>query len=280
MQQNSPKPFKASNYKLKMYERCPRLYFFEYLDEDIAPIKKQIKQKRPPLEVGNLVHDILFKYYKVPQAQRSAATLLGQLKSAWPRPFGSDWGFANLEEERMWYQDTVAMLKMFYEKQQNDEHLFYVPDPYSRELTIDIPLEQGLMLTGRVDRIDEEGDALHVVDYKTGKSEDDDEFQVMTYVLLAKQKFGREVTKASYFYLRTGQMKTFTPSYGAEQVTAERIRRLVETIKLDTQYVAKPSRLCQYCDFLEYCPAKKEVMELLKAPKEANEFDEPSLFAL
>lgn len=252
------------------YSQCPRRYYFEYLDEAIAPIKKDIKKPRPELEIGNAVHVALCNYYKVPQVERNFQSLKQELTKVWKPTRGALWGFASLDEERGWFLDALKMLKTFYDYQFDDEHLFYVPDPYSREEFIRIPLSDSLSLTGKVDRIDEEDDGLHIVDYKTGKKQDDDDFQVMIYVLLAKEKFGRPIKKASYFYLRTGHWKTFTPGDGDEKITIEKVKRLVSAIQNDTVYEAVPSKLCGWCDFLEYCPKKKEALEVINGTKKDN----------
>ncbi len=264
MQTTKAMPFQASHYKINTYNTCPQKYFFEYLDEDLAPIKRQIKKPRPELEVGNVVHVTLFNYFKEPKANRTFLTLKNILASTWKPPRGKEYGFTDLDEERLWFKDALLMLKTFYEHQSEDQHLFYVPDPYSREEFIKIPLGEDLTLLGKVDRIDEEDDSsLHIIDYKTGRSQEDDDFQVMTYVILAKQKFNREVKKASYFYLRTGHWKTFTPGSGDEKITIEKIKRLVSTIKADELFEAKPSNYCKWCDYLEFCPKKKEALEYI-----------------
>lgn len=271
----NPRPFEISHYKATTYQKCPRAYYFEYLDPEIVPIKRQLKKPRPELEVGNTVHLTLFNYFKEPSSERSFITLKRILDRVWKPPQGERYGFVSIEEERRWYREALMMLKIFYEQQSDTQHLFYVPDPQSREEIIKIPLDTDLVLMGKVDRIDELADGLHVIDYKTGKSQNDDDFQIMTYVILAKQRFGKTVKKASYFYLRTGSWKTYSPSAGDEQVTAEKFRRVVKTIKADELFQPKPSRLCGWCDYLEVCPAKLEALEYINGTKvEVASFEE------
>lgn len=270
---NSSRPFSASHYKVTTYQKCPRLYYFEYLDDQLSQIKRDIKKPRPELEVGNAVHIALCNYYKIAQDKRDFKALKQLLIQVWKPSRGSAWGFTDIEEERVWFHEALLMLKTFYDHQFDEDHLFYVPDPQSREEFIKIPMDADLQLIGKVDRIDEDGDGLHVIDYKTGKSQNDDDFQVMIYVLLAQEKFGKQVKKASYFYLRTGYMKTYSPTTGDAKVTAEKVRRLVQTIKTDTKFEAKPTKLCAWCDYLDYCPKKAEAMAIINGTAEIGVSD-------
>jgi hypothetical protein len=56
------RPREVSPYKLNLFLQCPRQYYFEYLDPQISPIKKQIKKKRAELEMGENPLMIIRRY--------------------------------------------------------------------------------------------------------------------------------------------------------------------------------------------------------------------------
>lgn len=253
----------VSHSRLNTFLRCPKQYWFEYLDPYTSrwEVKKSLKKPRPELEVGNFVHIVLNKFFSVPKDQRSFSTLKKLLEETWKPKRGEEKGFKSEEEERDWYKNALLMLANFYKYQTDPEHLFYVPDPEGREEFIKVPIGENLLI-GKVDRIDKTDDGLHIIDYKTGKSQDD-EFQVMIYVLLVKSSFRLPITKASYFYLRTGKFKSVVPSEQKETAVKKRISSIISAIEKEKDFTPKQSKLCGWCDFIEFCPAKTEASKII-----------------
>jgi len=261
-----------SHYKLNIYLVCPKKYYFEYLDPYTSrwEVKKTLKKPRPELEVGNFVHIVLNNFFSLKREERKVKFLKKLLEETWKPPRGEEKGFKSEMEERIWYKDALLMLLNFYKFQTNPEHIFYVPNPQSREETIKVKINDKYSLQGKIDRIDKTKKGLHIIDYKTGKREDD-EFQVMTYVLIAKNKYQIPVSKASYFYLRTGKFKSFEPDEKKESQILKRIISVVEAIEKEKDYSPCPSKLCAWCDYIDFCPAKSQVLKLLKIDKSIKE---------
>ena len=64
--------------------------------------------------------------------------------------------------------------------------------------------EDNIILCGKIDWLEylTETDSVHVIDFKTGKSEEkEDSLQLPIYLLLASNTQSKKVTKASYWYL-------------------------------------------------------------------------------
>jgi putative RecB family exonuclease len=260
-----------SHYKLSIFLRCPKQYWFEYLDPYTSKweVKKQLKKPRPELEVGTFIHITLNNFFTVSKEKRSINTLKKLLEETWKPPRGEEKGFINKMEERIWYQDALKMLLNFYKFQTDPEHIFYVPDPHSREELIKVKINEKYSLQGKIDRIDKTERGLHIIDYKTGKGEDD-EFQVMTYVLIAKNKYQLPVSRASYFYLRTGKFRSFDPTEQKEKATLKRIISVVEAIEREKDFVPRPTKLCGWCDYIDFCPAKNQATKLLNTTEKAE----------
>ena len=256
------KPREVSPSKLNLFLQCPKQYYFEYLDLEIRLIKKQIKKKRPALEMGNCVHDSLVLFFKMPLKDRTWQTMSAILKKVWQGPRGKLWGFNSVEEERKCYQEAMDMLKWFVKNENLNPSIFALPvsppgksfDDYKK-----ISFTEDLELGGKIDRVDitPEG-SLEIIDYKTGK-EKNGTLQLMAYVFLAEGLFDKPVGKASYLYLKSGHWEPVIPDESLRQQTRKEILEIVDRIGMETEWNPNISKLCAYCDYIDFCPVKEEV---------------------
>ncbi len=256
--------------KMKDYLQCPKKYYFGYLDEFVKNNRKRFEPRSADLTMGNVVHSVLAKYFEIPQQQRSLRILKDLLKNTWGKPKGKVGGFDDIEQEREYYKMALSMVEYFYESQGGDKHVLYVTDPESREAYFKEEIDTDLVLTGRVDRIDAVGDnKLKVIDYKTGSKEEDD-FQLMLYALITEKKFGKQVDEASYVYLKGEKEVVFSADKSTKQMTMEKTKVLANSINTDNEYVPRPSRMCRFCPFIEFCPAKEEAKKMITGTNDEN----------
>jgi len=260
------KTLEISPSKLNLFTQCAKHYYFEYLDPELVPRKKEIKKKRPALEMGNFVHDTLTLFFKKPAQERDWKTMIEILKDVWQGPRGKVGGFNSIEEERGCYQEALAMLKWFFKNENLNPSIFALPvsppgksfDDYKK-----IPFAKNLELGGKIDRVDitSEG-ALEIIDYKTGK-EKDNALQLMIYVFLAEGLFNKLVNKASYLYLKSGNWSPVVPDESLRKQTRKEILETADKINTETEWSPNISKLCAYCDYIDFCPAKEEVIKFI-----------------
>lgn len=260
------KPKEVSPHKLSLFRKCRKLYYFEYLDPEIAKIKDQIKKKRPPLEMGNFVHDSLTLFFKEPLERRSWETMSEILKNLWSGPRGKEYGFLSIEDERAYYYEALSMLKWFVKNENLNPNIYALPiSPPGKSYDdyLKVPFAEEFDLGGKIDRIDllEDG-TLEIIDYKTGKPEDNF-LQLLIYVFLAEGLFGKKVSKARNLYLKSGTEGIIVPDEGIKQRAKNDILQIVETIGLEELWDPNISKLCAFCDYLDYCPAKEEIKKFL-----------------
>jgi CRISPR/Cas system-associated exonuclease Cas4 (RecB family) len=124
------------------------------------------------------------------------------------------------------------------------------------------PISPDFDISGKFDLVLELDDGnLAVVDFKTSKREESDDFQLQFYKLLAELNFKTLVSKAGFYYLRTGNIKKFDLSKkDTEKIKADILDK-IKKIKKEKKFETRPSKLCKYCLFRTFCPAKKEVAE-------------------
>lgn len=190
--------FKASPYKLKMFETCPLQYKFSYIDD----LSDQYKTAKPYLTMGAHVHNALKDFYeKLKPEERTYENLEKLLRKRW---LENRSGFAGVEDERKWGIKALMMLKLYVHK--ND----VAPTPCMLEDYYDAELNEDLKVLGRIDRVDEDDEGYHVIDYKTGKynAEDLSEFQLIIYSLIMSANIKKPVYKASYLYLAENKWHT------------------------------------------------------------------------
>ncbi len=158
----------------------------------------------PPLALGSAVHEVIESLSTLPADERLKISLLKKFDLAWLKFTGKFGGFKNHSEELEYRERGVAMLKTIEEN----------PGPILRpavkiKSSINLPNyflseEDNIVLCGKIDWLEYLAglDSVHIIDFKTGKNEEDrDSLQLPIYLLLATNTQSKKVAKASYWYL-------------------------------------------------------------------------------
>ena len=256
--------------KLGLFLKCKKQYHFNYLDPEVAPIKKQFRKPRDYKTLGQAVHGAITLLYHLPVQERTLENLKNCLEKAWfseiePKkkpPLGKAGGFLDLRHERKVYANALRILKNFFNLKDLNPDLFYLPtrnikdsfDDYERLIT---PLSGEFFISGKFDRIDKLKDGtLKIIDFKTGK-ENQDRFQLDFYKLLAELNFGVKVKTLSFYYLGNGKIEEFDVFNMRKEEIKDRVLGKIKTIEKTKDFSPEPNKLCNHCDFKEICPAFK-----------------------
>lgn len=246
--------FKISPYKLTMYKTCPQQYKFTYVDY----LADEYKTPKPYLTMGAHVHNSLKDFYEqVSPGQRTYEVLEQILRKRWKE---NRQGFINVDDEKDWGLKALQMLKLYVHKNDVKKNPVMLENYYATDLTEDIKV------LGRIDRVDQDEDGLHVIDYKTGKfdeAEVSDE-QLAMYAMIIRANQTVPVYKASYLYLATNQWYSIDISDDLFEPIQEELIAKVRQIQHDQQYVPKVSQRCQHCDFIEICPKSAEAKKFIE----------------
>ena len=197
-----------SVFKLELFEKCKKQYYFNYLDPEIAPVKKQFVKPRDYKTRGSAVHGAITLYYYLPKEKRTFKNLKKCLEYAWfsekdiykNPPLGELGGFRDIRHERNVYRECLQMLDNFLKLEKKFPKLFYVPTKNIRESFPDYeemikPISNEVSISGKFDRVDElDNGNLMVIDFKTGKGENGF-FQLEFYKLLAELNFKKKLTR-------------------------------------------------------------------------------------
>lgn len=246
--------FSCTPSRLTTWLDCPRRYRLTYLDRP-AP------QKGPPWAhntLGSAVHLALSRWWSEPLARRTPAVARALLDRAWTGD-----GFADEQQAERFRAVAGDMVQGYAGT------LDPTDEPVGVERTV-ATRTATLALSGRVDRVDLRGDALVVVDYKTGRhvlTADDarGSLALALYALACRRTLRRPCTGVELHHLPTGRVARFdhteeslarqlarAEAIGAEAVQAtQALRDGGDPVLL---FPTRPSRACAWCDFVRCCP--------------------------
>ena len=252
--------FRASSFRLRMFQQCPRRYKFHYVD-DLARI---YGKPRPYFTMGDHIHAALKDFLSiVPVEERTVSRLENLLREKWQR---NRKGFKDLDDEKQWGERALTQVRWFAQSQDLSVTPLMLEDFHRAELSPKITL------VGKIDRVDQEAEGgLHIIDYKTGKMpEEIDRNQLYIYALVLSQEQKLPVSKVSYLYLEAGEFQTLQPTAADLEQAADWVVRTVDRILAERKYPATINSYCRACDFLEICPQKEEIVGLALEEEEPD----------
>ncbi|MEK7526007.1 MAG: PD-(D/E)XK nuclease family protein [Patescibacteria group bacterium] len=237
MQKDKFKALWISHSKIADFLKCPRLYYLRNVYKD-PKTRHKITVMTPSLALGQIVHDVVESLSNLPVEQRFLISPLEKLAVAWQKVSGKMGGFIDEQEEQEYKNRAIKMIQNVIDN----------PGPILRKAikakTDESGLsyywfdeEENIILSGKIDWLEylEDIDSVGIVDFKTGKNdEDEDSLQLPIYLLLAKNLQSRPVAKMSYWYLdRDSSPKEV--NVPDEREAKEKVADIAKRIKLATQ---------------------------------------------
>lgn len=233
---------------------CPRRYRFTYLDRPMPPRGRPWAHNT----LGAVVHLALARWWSLPPGVRAAAEGSRLVEQAWQ----SD-GFRDAEQAARWRATAAAWVTQYLHGVEAGR------EPIGVERTVAVTTD-ALAITGRVDRVDERGDELVVVDYKTGRREpgDDDargSQALALYVLAVRRTLRRPCRRVELHHLPSGTVAAFEHTgdslarhIARAEATAQDIVVATDTLAsgadADAVFPPNPRPSCAWCDFRAHCP--------------------------
>lgn len=191
----------VSHSSISDFLKCPRAYFLKNVYRDPKSGKK-FQLMSPPLALGQAVHEVVESLSVLPTNTRLNDSIMDKFDIAWSKVTGKKGGFLNDEVEQEYKNRGKAMLR----------RLMQHPGPIARlavKIKEDLPYfwlseQDNIILCGKIDWLEyfPESDSVHIIDFKTGKYEEDGKsLQLPIYHLLVHNCQKRPVSGASYWYL-------------------------------------------------------------------------------
>lgn len=239
------------------FTNCPLLYRFRVLDR--LPERPSVEAVR-----GTVVHSVLERLFDLPREQRTLPTATAMLAPVWEELLAAEPELAELfdgdpEGLARWLQQGRDLLQRWFGME--DPRAL---EPEARELYVETELDSGLVLRGYVDRLDVTPDGrMRVVDYKTGRApaagfEAKALFQMRFYALVLWRLRGRVPEMLQLVYLGSDEMVRYVPDEADLRATERKVTAIwsaIEAAAASGDWRPSPSRLCDWCDHRDLCPA-------------------------
>ena len=249
-----PLPTSLSPSKVASFKDCALAFRFSAIDRLPEP-------PSPWATKGTLVHRALELLFCEPPEARTLPTALVCLDRARVE-MATDREFVGLgldaEEAAQFAADAEVLVRRYFELE--DPRAIH---PIGLELRLEVKVGS-LTLRGIIDRLELDGDGgLVVTDYKSGKVPGVTHEQsrlggVHFYAFLCERLFGRRPDRIQLLYLQEPVAIIAEPTEqsikGLEQ-RASAIWKAVERACETENFKPRPSGLCEWCSFREYCPA-------------------------
>ena len=260
---------------LRMFRDCPQKFQFQYIKRVSTP-----KVETADLRLGNIVHDVLRQLYRrsADGVPVSLEDTLALYESSWAEV---DKDTISVGSDYMGIDDYISngnkMLTTFHDKYfPFDQHTLL---DVERKLSFTLP-GTNFKFSGVVERLLKKADGtVEICDYKTGRhivraTDPDFCYQMGLYQLAVQANFPQwdKIELAQYF-LKMDEVV-------ADRLTPERVDQLVEDLRLAVigtieaerrdDFPTNESPLCNYCDYIELCPAKRHRLMLEDEEKQEN----------
>jgi len=229
------------------FKRCPLQYKYKYILKIPTPLSSSAS-------FGISIHQALKDFYDLLKERKKAdkKKLLKILDDCWIKE-----GYSSSKHQQKMYRKAQQFLKKYYQK--NFPKRISV---VGLEQSFTARIDKNLKIGGRFDRVDKIEKGIEIIDYKTGKiktqKEVDKSLQMTFYALGAVDRGVYNKTpeniKLSFYFLKE-QKKVSTKRTKQELQKAEKeIVGTAEQIE-KSDFLPKPSPLCDFCDYKLLCPA-------------------------
>jgi putative RecB family exonuclease len=247
---------------------CPLMYRYRTID-------RLPEAPSPDAARGTLVHKVLEDLFDLPAPERTPERAADMLAPAWDAILEVEPALAEMfgddgPDVAAWMASCRTVLERYFDLE-DPRRL----EPAERELYVESLLESRLLLRGFVDRIDVAPDGrIRITDYKSGRSpaegfEAKALFQMRFYALVVWRLRGIVPSVLQLIYLGNGEIVRYEPDEQDLLATERKVEALWRAITLAQatgDWRPRPSRLCDWCSFHEYCPTKGGIVPPLPEP--------------
>jgi putative RecB family exonuclease len=245
-----------SHSRLASFESCPRKFHYRYVLR-LAPEAEGIEGF-----VGKRVHEVLERLYLATRRGRVPALerVVRRFHELWEAGFDPARIRIVREQAADWYRAWGERCLVNYYRGHypfdRDETL-----GLEQEIAFSLDRAGAYRLRGVVDRIARARDGtLEIHDYKTSQrtpsqEELDRDRQLALYQMGVAPRFGKGPVALVWHYLGSGQARRSTRTPAQLDELRSRTIGLIDRIRAETAFEARPGPLCRWCEYSDRCPA-------------------------
>src|SRR5437016_1011092 len=192
----SAEPLTLSPSALGGYRTCPQRYLFGYL-------WSLREGPRAAMSFGAVMHTTIRRF--IDQLRKGVKLPFDEVR----RIFETEWnskGFEDEYQEQEYKKDGLEQLRVFHAGMMAE-----APQALELEKAFELPLENNVVIKGRIDQINSLGNKrdVEIVDYKTGRPKKDadakKDLQLSLYALAVKEILELQPVRLVFHYLQNNQ---------------------------------------------------------------------------
>src|SRR5437773_3215946 len=243
-------PLTLSPSAVNGYRTCPQRYLFAYL-------WSLREGPKAAISFGAVMHTTIKRF--VDQLRKGVKPSFDELRRILETEWNSK-GFQDDYQEGEYQRDGLEQLRVFHEGMMAE-----APQVLEQEKAFELPLENNVVIKGRIDQINSLGNnrAVEIVDYKTGRPKKDvdaeKDLQLSLYALAVKEILELQPVRLVFHYLQNNQRQETTRD--AKQL--DEAQKIVQEAAADIragEFPAKRGFICRNCAYKPICPAHEEAL--------------------
>jgi len=247
----SPEPLKLSASAVDNYRKCPQQFLFSRL--------WSLKEgPQATLTFGSVMHTTIKRF--VDQLRKGVKLPFDEVA----RIFETEWtsaGFEDDYQEGEYKKDGMEQLRAFH-----SGLLQTPPEILEQEKAFELPLENNVIINGRIDQINSlGGNDVEIVDYKTGKARNTADarrdLQLSIYAIAAKEILELNPVRLIFHYLQNNEVQATTRTAKQLDEAQKTIQETAADIRAG-EFSPKPGYACRTCAYEPICPAHEEALSV------------------
>src|SRR3984893_4132284 len=247
----SPEPLKLSASAVDNYRKCPQQFLF-------SRMWSLREGPQATLTFGSVMHTTIKRF--VDQLRRGVKLPFDEVA----RIFETEWtsaGFEDDYQEGEYKKDGIEQLRAFHAGL-----LRTPPEILQQEKAFELPLENNVIINGRIDQINSlGGNDVEIVDYKTGKARNTADarrdLQLSIYAVAAKEILELNPVRLVFRYLQNNEIQATTRSAKQLDEAQKTIQEAAADIRAG-EFSPKPGYACRTCAYEPICPAHEEALSI------------------
>jgi DNA helicase II / ATP-dependent DNA helicase PcrA len=247
----SPEPLKLSASAVDNYRKCPQQFLF-------GRVWSLKEGPQATLTFGSVMHTTIKRF--VDQLRKGVKLPFDEVA----RIFETEWtsaGFEDDYQEGEYKKEGMEQLRAFHATLLENP-----PEILEQEKAFELPLENSVIINGRIDQINSLGhNEVEIVDYKTGKSRKEADarrdLQLSIYAIAAKEILELNPVRLVFHYLQNNQTQVTTRT--ARQL--DEAQKIVQEAAADIragEFSPRPGYACRTCAYEPICPAHEEAVSV------------------
>jgi DNA helicase-2/ATP-dependent DNA helicase PcrA len=249
----SSEPLTLSASAIDNHRKCPQQYLFSRL--------WSLKEgPRATLSFGAVMHTAIKRL--IDQLRRGVRLPFEEVA----RIYETEWisaGFEDEYQESEYKKDGIEQLRIFH-----SALLAAPPEVLEQEKAFELPLENNVMINGRIDQINYLGQTsalghknVEIIDYKTGTPRKDvdakKDLQLSIYAIAAKEILELNPVRLAFHYLQDNTVQVTT----RDKKQLDQVQKIVQETAADIragEFSPRRGFVCRGCAYRPICPAHEE----------------------